>query len=259
MTTNDTSRPNSRHCPRCDAPGILPLEQPADEWGRIQDPVLLCPYCLAEFRAEGVTWLGAVPVPDPHDDGVEELAESLSDFFFGPEDEDEPLGAPFEAESWTELLPELESRLALLQGRPRWFLVLDATGDEDLFVQFAVDGEGTIRAEAAAARTAWDTERRRHDPAIDAELVRLGWNAPTDDPLEIAGPSGRPNFWRDLQVGPSAAPLLAELGVRTLVEAFGLEEPRQLVPCAGEAAWDDGPPPGSNVAAGRDRPSARTC
>jgi len=59
---------SARHCPTCGTLGILPLDQPRDERGRIVDPVMLCPVCDREFRATGLTWLGAVEVPADWDE-----------------------------------------------------------------------------------------------------------------------------------------------------------------------------------------------
>ena len=75
MTTCEPVRHDARHCPRCDAHGILPLDQPRNEGGAIVDPVMICPVCRDEFRAEGVTWLGAVPPPNIAEASNEELEE----------------------------------------------------------------------------------------------------------------------------------------------------------------------------------------
>jgi len=71
-STNDT-----RHCPTCRALGILPLDQPHDPDGSIPDPLMLCPSCQQEFRAEGMTWLGAWDIADMTDEELEALAEAL--------------------------------------------------------------------------------------------------------------------------------------------------------------------------------------
>ena len=64
MATNDAAGQDARCCPKCGCRGILPLDQPHDERGRIKDPVMICPVCEDEFRATGVTWLGAFKPPD---------------------------------------------------------------------------------------------------------------------------------------------------------------------------------------------------
>lgn len=43
MSKRSPARPDGRHCPKCDAMGILPLELPHDYDGHIVDPVMLCP------------------------------------------------------------------------------------------------------------------------------------------------------------------------------------------------------------------------
>jgi hypothetical protein len=61
VATPESARPSTRHCPTCGALGILPLDQPRGEHGEIVDPIMLCPVCEVEYRATGVTWLGAFP------------------------------------------------------------------------------------------------------------------------------------------------------------------------------------------------------
>ena len=41
MATTDPPRRDARHCPHCGARGILPLDQPKEPSGAIQDPVML--------------------------------------------------------------------------------------------------------------------------------------------------------------------------------------------------------------------------
>lgn len=53
MSTTDPARSDARHCPRCGARGILPLDQRYDERGRIESPVMVCPSCQEEFSADG--------------------------------------------------------------------------------------------------------------------------------------------------------------------------------------------------------------
>ena len=69
---------DARHCPTCGARGILPLDQPKDERGRIVDPAMIFPSCETEFRAEGMTWLGAVRPPIT---GTEEELEAWAAAF----------------------------------------------------------------------------------------------------------------------------------------------------------------------------------
>lgn len=81
MTTNDPTSPDPRRCPRCGAMGILPLDQPHSEHGEIVGPVMLCPICEEEFRADGTTWLGAVELADMADQEIEEAARAIDDWF----------------------------------------------------------------------------------------------------------------------------------------------------------------------------------
>jgi len=77
MSTNDPARRDARHCPRCGAMGILPLDQPAEVNGEIEDPVMICPLCEEEFRATGMRWLGAFDVADVTDEEIHDLAVGL--------------------------------------------------------------------------------------------------------------------------------------------------------------------------------------
>jgi len=81
MATTDPSRRDARHCPRCGARGILPLDQPMEPSGAIQDPVMLCPVCGDEFRATGIRRLGASRPPDlatATDEEIERWVEGLA-------------------------------------------------------------------------------------------------------------------------------------------------------------------------------------
>jgi hypothetical protein len=53
MSTNDSARRDARHCPRCGAMGILPLDQPAGVHGEIESPVMICPVCDEKVTAGG--------------------------------------------------------------------------------------------------------------------------------------------------------------------------------------------------------------
>jgi|HubBroStandDraft_1064217.scaffolds.fasta_scaffold523104_1 hypothetical protein len=83
MSTNEPRRRDARHCPRCGAMGILPLDQPGGAHGEIQDPVMICPVCDEEFTAEGMSWFGAFNVADMTDEEIHEWAERLSDAIWG--------------------------------------------------------------------------------------------------------------------------------------------------------------------------------
>jgi hypothetical protein len=80
MSTNDPVRRDARHCPRCGAMGILPLDQPAGDHGQIEDPAMICPVCNDEFRATGMRWLGTFDVAELTDNEVHEMAVALVDW-----------------------------------------------------------------------------------------------------------------------------------------------------------------------------------
>ena len=132
--------------------------------------------------------------------------------------------APLRTGTWTSLLYDLEARLTALAPNGGGYLVLNVARSDDPFVQFVV-GEGSIDAEAASTVAADGQDGLRHwvDPSTEEQLLRLGWHAPEDDPLQLAQPGQRPNFYRH-EVAPAAV-LFAELGVRTLVEAFRVDDP----------------------------------
>ena len=56
----------------------MPLHQDASEDavpGTIESPIMNCPVCESEYRATGMTWLGAVDVGDMTDAELDELTE----------------------------------------------------------------------------------------------------------------------------------------------------------------------------------------
>lgn len=83
---------DARNCPTCGARGIL-LYQPSDERDRIANPAMLCPNCQTEFRATGVTWLGAFrPSTQVGPDGltdqqITEMAEAMADALWREHDD----------------------------------------------------------------------------------------------------------------------------------------------------------------------------
>jgi ribosomal protein S27AE len=75
---------DARRCPLCGGMGILALHQDPGEdavRGTIENPVLICPICDTEFRATGMTWMGAVDVRDMTDDEIEEYAKAVLERF----------------------------------------------------------------------------------------------------------------------------------------------------------------------------------
>ena len=85
-------RRDARHCPRCGAMGILPLDQPTGDHGQIEDPLMICPVCEDEFRATGMEWVGAFNVADMADEEIHKMAEQINNVWF-PEDSDDRLHA----------------------------------------------------------------------------------------------------------------------------------------------------------------------
>ena len=104
MATNDAAQQfeDARSCPKCGCRGILPLDQPRDERGRIKDPVMICPVCEDEFRATGVIWLGAFKPPDQAaatDDKTRQWAEDVARVIVNraqDPDEEAPDGSPIQ-------------------------------------------------------------------------------------------------------------------------------------------------------------------
>jgi hypothetical protein len=74
MATTDRPSGDPRNCPRCGARGILPLDQPREPSGAIPDPVMICPVCGDEFRAEGMTSLGFWNVGTMTEEEIHEMA-----------------------------------------------------------------------------------------------------------------------------------------------------------------------------------------
>ena len=131
-------------------------------------------------------------------------------------------------EGWTSLLYDLEARLTALASHGGGYLVLNVARVDDPFVQYLVDGAGSIEAEASSTLVANEEtqERRLVDRTIEHGLLHLGWMPPDADPLQLAGRGEHPNFhrsWADGSENPVR--LFAELGIRTLVEAFGVGDP----------------------------------
>ena len=97
-----TNRPSARHCPRCGAMGILPLDQPRGPTGAIKDPVMICPICEDEFRATGATWLGAFRPPDlakSTENGTRQWAKDVAKAITNraqDHDEEAPDGSPIQ-------------------------------------------------------------------------------------------------------------------------------------------------------------------
>jgi hypothetical protein len=97
-----TNRPSARHCPRCGAMGILPLDQPRGPTGAIKDPVMICPICADEFRATGAAWLGAFRPPDlakSTENGTRQWAKDVATAIANraqDPDEEAPDGSPIQ-------------------------------------------------------------------------------------------------------------------------------------------------------------------
>jgi len=77
---------DARHCPRCGARGILPLDQPRGPNSKIEDPIMICPDCEEEFVATEWTWLGASRPPvDGTDEELEAWVDAFVERILGPE------------------------------------------------------------------------------------------------------------------------------------------------------------------------------
>jgi hypothetical protein len=87
-TTSRTNEPrrDARHCPTCRTLGILPLDQPREANGAIQDPLMLCPECEVKFTATGMRYLVARPPEEAgslSEEGVDAWARSFVDAVLG--------------------------------------------------------------------------------------------------------------------------------------------------------------------------------
>jgi hypothetical protein len=135
------------------------------------------------------------------------------------------------AHFWTEALFELEGILTDLLLRPRGFVVFNVDRGDDPFAQMLVEG-GVITAEASATvRSASNPDFREVvDRGTADSLTSLGWKPPEADPLSLAEPGDRPNFYVVVQGSLGrVAPLPAELCVRTLNEVWRVEPSRVRV------------------------------
>ncbi len=83
MTDQRPERRDARCCPDCGARGILPLAQPRTRDGSINNPLMICPVCEVEFRADGARWLGVFP-PTPAYSESDSEAPELLDIEGGP-------------------------------------------------------------------------------------------------------------------------------------------------------------------------------
>jgi hypothetical protein len=86
VPSTDHPRRDSRHCPTCGAMAILPVDQPREANGAIQDPVMLCPMCEVEFTATGMRFVAARPpeLGTLSEDEVRTWARAFVDAVLGP-------------------------------------------------------------------------------------------------------------------------------------------------------------------------------
>ncbi len=71
----------ARNRPQGGARGMVPLHQETDEDavpGTIENPIMSCPVCGAEYPATGATWMGTWSLKDMTDDEIEQFAEVLN-------------------------------------------------------------------------------------------------------------------------------------------------------------------------------------
>ena len=129
---------------------------------------------------------------------------------------------PISSATWTDLIFGTEACLNSLASHGGGYLVLNVDRPDDPFVQFVVDVLGFVEAEAASTVVAEEGQAwRLVDSSTEHRLLRIGWHPPDADPLRLAEPAEHPNFHRSWpgEIGYPPA-LFAELGVRTLAEAF---------------------------------------
>lgn len=138
----------------------------------------------------------------------------------------EPFTSPL-PDNWTTLIYDLERRITEIAEMHDGFLVLNCDRSDDPFVQLVVQGGGYLIAEASATIRDEDgpDDRKLIDDAIAQRLLGLGWCAPLADPMKLATPQERPNFFKESPTHQLNAAMFAELLVRTLCEAFVVDDP----------------------------------
>ena len=116
---------------------------------------------------------------------------------------------------WDRLETELQNLLNLLLQEQRRFLVVSRR-EGYRFVQFAVQKDGGVAAEAVSNKFLGGAERLSQ--ATCKKLLKLSWKRPG---------KRSPNFWKDV---PPPIPVedLAFLGVRTLRDVFRIPSPSRL-------------------------------
>jgi hypothetical protein len=107
---------------------------------------------------------------------------------------------PFNAQSWTEALYELEGALVQLMEALDAYLVVNVTRHDDRIrsiphLEHGGD-HGRDRSDETLQLQLHDARRLISDYEA-GQLLTLGWKAPNLDPLQMAIPgSGHPNFYR---------------------------------------------------------------
>ena len=121
-------------------------------------------------------------------------------------------------DTWPEFAKDLAGRMRLLAQKPDRHLVIDRL-NPTRYVQFASQKDGAISAEAVSNHYLLSHERL--SPAIERQLVELGWNKPG------RSRTNPKNFWREFPPPLQIKDLLA-LTVRTARHAFGIQTPLEL-------------------------------
>jgi hypothetical protein len=130
--------------------------------------------------------------------------------------------------SWKHVMGHIEICLNTILSCEHGFVVLYVDRPDDPFVRIAAAGLARIEAEASATVVVDPAtkERQRVDPATERALRRLGWNPPNADPLAVPEPGQHAHFhWSWTHDTGYPQPLFCELAVRTMVEAFKVEDP----------------------------------
>lgn len=128
---------------------------------------------------------------------------------------------------WNRLCEALAACLGDLDGRE--FLIVSSRSINH-YVQFAVNRDRSIRAEAAANQYIWELQGLLTVEDYQT-MDRLGWRRPTNYPPQLNDPrnvpGGSPNFFIDVEA-PVDYLELATLAVTTLRTVYGIGRPAEL-------------------------------
>lgn len=138
-----------------------------------------------------------------------------------------PEANPTPDQEWNHFTKALAECLGDLDGRE--YLIISSRAVNH-YVQFAVDRDGSIRAEAAANQYIWELQGLLTVEDYQT-MERLGWSRPTNYPPELKDPrnvpGGSPNFFIDVEA-PVDYQKVATLAVTTLRTVYGIGRPAEL-------------------------------